>query len=456
LSEILHIPVDRELSERARWLITLRWLTLTIAAAVVLLANHWLGNVLLAPALWGTLVGIAGYNILFWILFRRLERRASPHSSYVALMHAQVLTDLLALTTLLHFSGGLENPFSLYYVLLVLISSILMTKRASYLYATAATAIWVTLLVLEAIGWLPHYNLVGFRSPTRYQQPGHIIAESFVLGSANFIVAYLASSIIERLREGEKQLYEANASCELRAAELSRLNARLQELDRTRSLFMRLVTHELRAPVAAIQSYLRLILDGYVPEERLHEIIAKAEQRARDQLELIGDLLDLARLQEPKDEKEVEPTDLVAILHDVLDMMQARLQDKGLHLEVSLEPDIPPVAASKEHVKQVWINLISNAIKYTPSGGHITVMVECEGDMVRGAVKDTGIGISPEEQERIFDTFYRTEAAKAMERHGTGLGLTIVKGIMERYKGRVWVESQVGQGSTFYFEFPRA
>ncbi len=498
MSAILYIPVDRELSYRVRWLIKARWITLLLAIVLILVGNRWLRDILPLTALWGTLAAIAVYNFFFWIIASRLVGHAAPYESHLSLMHLQIITDLLALTVLLHFSGGLENPFSPYYLLLVVVGSVLTTKRASYLYATIASVLWVGLLITEAVGILPHHNLAGFRLATRYREPLHIASEAFVLVSANFGVAFLSSSIIERLREGERQLYEANtacelraaelaelnkrlqeanaacelraaelaelsmrlqeanASCELRAEELARLNRRLQELDQTRSLFIRLVTHELRAPVAAIQSYLRLILDGYVPQERLQEIIAKAEQRARDQLELIGDLLELARVQEPKDKMPPEPVDIAAILRDVLDLMQVRAQDKSITLSTDVPADLPKVMATKEHVRQIWINLISNAIKYTPDGGKVHISLREEGDMVRGAVQDTGIGIAPEEQERIFEDFYRTEAAKAMAHHGTGLGLSIVKGIMERYGGRIWLTSKVGEGSTFFFELPKA
>jgi len=114
------------------------------------------------------------------------------------------------------------------------------------------------------------------------------------------------------------------------------------------------------------------------------------------------------------------------------------------------------VLANVEHVRQVWTNLISNAIKYTPDGGKVMVSLKEEDGKIRGAVQDTGIGIAPEEQERIFEDFYRTEAAKAMAHHSTGLGLSIVKGIMERYGGRIWLTSKVGEGSTFFFELPKA
>lgn len=454
MSEILHIPVDRELGERVHWLVTLRWLILALAAGAGLVGGHWLGGVLPLNRLWVTLVLLTLCNAIFWIITKRLVSRLTPCASHSILMHAQIGLDLLALTAVLHYSGGIENPFSVYYLLPVVIGSILMTRRASYLYATLATLLWIGLLLLEATGVLPHYNLTGFRLPVRYRQPAHIVAESFVLATATFATAYLASGIVERLREGERQLYLANASCELRAAELAELNRRLQELDRTRTLFIRLVTHELRAPVAAIQSYLQLILQGYVPEERLHEILSKAEQRARDQLDLIADLLDLARLGEPLDEAKTEPVDIAAVLQDILDMMQARLQDRAQRLQVDVQSNLPTVQAKEEHVRQVWVNLISNAIKYTPEGGDITVKLWQEEDGVHGLVRDTGIGISPEEQAHVFENFYRTEAAKAMARHGTGLGLSIVRGIMERYGGRIWLESEVGKGTTFFFVLP--
>ncbi|MBN1399334.1 MAG: hypothetical protein JXA74_00765 [Anaerolineae bacterium] len=456
MSEILHIPIDQELDERARWLVTFRWLVLTAAVVCVLLANHWLGNVLPVRPLWFTLAGIGLYNGVLWLVARAFQRRRRPHRCYVALMHFQILTDLLALTILLHFSGGVENPVSPYYTLIVLVGSLLMTRRDSYIYAVVASLLWIALLVAEGSGAIPHYNLAGFRLAIRHQQVSHIVAESFVLLSANLACAYLASDLIERLRHGEQQLLEASTSCELRAAELAQLNRRLRELDQTRAAFIRLVTHELRAPVAAIQSYLRLILDGYVPKERTEEIIGKAEARANDQLELIGDLLDLARVQDPAPQAEVVPCDAAALLRDVMDMMQARIQDKSLTAEVEVAPELPRVAANEEHVRQIWINLVSNAIKYTPEGGRIAIRLECKDGRVCGAVQDTGIGIRPEDIERIFETFYRTEAAKAMSVRGTGLGLSIVRGIIERYGGRLWVTSTVGEGSVFCFELPAA
>jgi len=456
VSEILRIPVDRELGERVHWLINVRWLGLLLAVVLVLVANYSLGIHLPLGALWIVLGIVLALNLAFWVIAHRLMGHTAPNETYAALLHIQILSDIVALTVLLHFTGGLENPFSAYYVLLVVIGGVLTTRRAGYVYVLVSSVLWLALLLSEASGLLPHYNISGYRLAIRHAQPVHIASSFFVLLSLNAVVAFFSSGIIAHLREGERQLYEVNRSCVARARELTTLNKRLRELDRSRTLFIRLVTHELRAPVAAIQSYLRLILDGYVPAERMTEIITRAEQRSRDQLDLISDLLDLARAQDPRDTTPPSPVDIAQVLYDVLDLLHVRAESKLLKLSVQVAPDLPAVLAAQPQIKQIWTNLISNAIKYTPEEGSVWIALNLEGDMVRGTVRDTGIGISPEEQAHIFETFYRTESAKATSPQGTGVGLSIVKGILDRYHGRVWIESAQGEGSTFFFELPRA
>ena len=454
MGEILRVPVDRELGDRLRWLVGLRWIAIAFGAVLLPIANWWLGGTLPTTALAVTLALVVAYNLAFYLLMHRVLGPPTPREVHVWLMHAQILCDLLALTAALHFSGGLENPFSVYYVLIVAVGSILMAKRDGYLYAVVATALWVGLLVAEAQGWLVHHNLAGFRLPVRYREASHIIVEALVLATSNLGVAMIGSSIVERLREGEARLYESNMACELRADELRDLNLRLQELDQSRALFIRLVTHELRAPVAAIKSYLRLILDGYVPEERFREIVEKSEQRAGDQLALIEDLLDLARAREPKTDA-LQPVNVADVLRDVLDLMDARIHDQRLRVEVDIGPGVPVAVADPAHVKQVWMNLVSNAVKYTPEGGHVRVTLGVRDGAIRGEVRDSGIGIKPEELEHIFEDFYRTDTAKEISRQGTGLGLSIVRGVLERYGGSVCAESEYGEGSTFRFTLPQ-
>jgi len=148
--------------------------------------------------------------------------------------------------------------------------------------------------------------------------------------------------------------------------------------------------------------------------------------------------------------------DIAEVLEGVSDLMRARAEEKDLFFSVQIEPDLPPVKANVEHMKQLWTNLISNAIKYTEPGGIVVVSLAQNPNYVVGTVRDTGIGIAPEDIPRIFDEFYRTENAKAVERQGTGLGLSIAKRIVETYGGRIWVESELGKGSKFTFVLPKS
>lgn len=458
MSESLYVLTQPSLKERTDQLIEFRWLFIVGALIAISIGNLLFPDSLSIPVLLVIAAALAFVNGLLLLYGRRLalSKAEDQEARYLGFAHAQIILDIVALTVLLHFTGGIENPLYLLYIVYVTVASILLPRLYSFLYAGLSTMLFSGLVLAEYWQLIPHVHLAGFVSPQRYQRGLYVVVVLFALGFTLFICAYLASSIAEMLHRREKELLEANLSCETRAGELAKLNARLAELDKARSQFIRLVTHELRAPVAAIQSYLRLILDGYVPPEKQREIIEKSERRALEQLALISDLLELARLQDKRAEAEPELVDVAVVLRGVTDLMQARAEDKDLLFSVQIEPHVPPVRATPEHIKQLWTNLISNAIKYTEPGGIVVVTLSQNPNYVVGTVRDTGIGMSPEQMSHLFEEFYRTEEAKAMERQGTGLGLAIVKRIVESYGGRIWVESEKGKGSKFSFALPKA
>ncbi len=241
-----------------------------------------------------------------------------------------------------------------------------------------------------------------------------------------------------------------------------------------KSTFTLTVAHELRAPVAAIQSYLRLILDGYIPPEKQRQYLERAEARALAQLDLITDLLDLAYLQDPDRKVETERVQLDRVLEEVTDSMAASAVQKQIQVEVDIAPNLPAVTMSPQHAKQLLTNLVSNAVKYTPPGGHVSISLSERGGpgsngtetngqksagpesawQLVGSVQDTGIGIAPDELPLIFAEFYRTKASKKHTQMGTGLGLTIVKRVLESYGGTISVSSTPGEGSCFRFTLP--
>jgi len=504
MSELLSVPAHLELDQRIRWLLRLRWWAILCALVAVGVGNAVLPGVLPVPALLITAAATALYNLLISLYVRHLERQpVGTFRAFQVIAHLQELLDILALICLLHFSGGLENPFLFFLVLPVLNANLVFDRRTGWGYAVlVALAAW-GLLLLEATGTVPHYNLRGYRLETRHTEPLHILSVGIALNLLLIFVSHFISSIIGRLRQRTQELWEANLACETRADELARLNQelaaanlacelrtqqlselneqlaqanlscetragelaranaqlaemnkKLKELDDARMEFTLLVTHELRAPVAAIHSYIKLILDGYVPPERQREILERSEQRAREQLDLIADLLELGKIQKRVLVGESKPIQVEQVLQTVCETVQSWADEKGITLHVEIEPDLPPVMAAPNHIKQLWMNLISNGIKYTPRGGEVTAAVRREDDVIVGMVRDTGIGIAPKDQERIFQDFFRTDEAKAMERQGTGLGLSIVKRIVEIYGGSIELESAVGVGSTFTFRLP--
>jgi two-component system sensor histidine kinase/response regulator len=279
-------------------------------------------------------------------------------------------------------------------------------------------------------------------------------------GAYDFVAKpFSADDLALRVKQGveRRRLSLESKRCLLAEQETRRLTdekAHLEEINRAKTSFVRLVTHELRAPIAAIQSYLRLILDGYVPPEREHEIIGRAEIRAKEQLALITDLLELSHLQDGRMPEKTRLANLADILRDVVQQFEGQAREKNQQLNVLISCSLPPVRVMADQFKSVWVNLISNALKYTPAGGAISVHLICQEDSIVGEVTDTGIGIPVSAQEHLFDEFFRAQNAKAFTEQGTGLGLAIVKQVIERSGGQISFVSQEGKGSTFRFTLP--
>ncbi len=244
---------------------------------------------------------------------------------------------------------------------------------------------------------------------------------------------------------------------EARAEALAQEKEELERLDQAKSQFMLTVAHELRAPIAAVQSYVKLIQAGYVSQEELASILGRVDERLRQSLDLIADLLELARLRQAGDalRREASPQPMAQILEKVADFFRPQAREKGQLFDIQIR-DCPTIRADAEHLEQIWTNLISNAIKYTPRGGRILVTLSTSGDEAVGSVQDTGIGIAPEGREHLFQEFFRTDEAKASGEIGTGLGLSIVKEIVDAYRGEIKVASRPGEGTCFTFRLPLA
>jgi two-component system NtrC family sensor kinase len=227
----------------------------------------------------------------------------------------------------------------------------------------------------------------------------------------------------------------------------------LKELDRMKSDFVAAVSHDLRSPLTSIKGFADLLSVVGPLNEQQQSFLGKIRRGVDAITDLISDLLDLGRI-ETGVNLEMEPCDLGAIVEKTVESLRshANLRKQSLHKHIVL--DLPPVSGNPVRLDQAVSNLISNAIKYTPQGGRISVSVTSEDGQVVVTVKDNGIGISPDDLQHIFDKFYRVKSKETEEISGSGLGLSIVKSIIDKHRGRIWVSSQEGAGSTFVFVLP--
>lgn len=242
---------------------------------------------------------------------------------------------------------------------------------------------------------------------------------------------------------------------------------REQQAERAKSSFIATVSHELRTPLTSIKGYAELMAAGAVgaisPQQaRFLEIVGHNTERM---VSLINNLIAVSEMERGTITVQARPVDIKGVVEDAVRSRQPQAGEKQLSLVSSVPPGLAPARGDPQHIRQILDNLLDNALHYTPCQGRVTVWAaeaSLESDSAEPqayvvvSVRDTGVGIAPEDQEKIFERFYRAENALSVEAGGTGMGLAIARSLVEAHGGRIWVESEVGVGSTFSFTIPAA
>ncbi len=229
----------------------------------------------------------------------------------------------------------------------------------------------------------------------------------------------------------------------------------LRRLERVRRDFVANVSHELKTPLTAIQGFAETLLGSAIDDRehrrRFLEIIL---DHARRLARLTDDLLELSQIEADRMELEIRPLPVAPLIENCVETTRPRAVEKQLALSIDCPPDLPEIAGDRHRLSEVLQNLLDNAVQYTGPGGRIEVSARADGRDVVITVSDTGIGIPQADQTRIFERFYRVDTARSREVGGTGLGLSIAKHLVEVHGGRIWVDSEVGRGSSFHFTVP--
>lgn len=260
------------------------------------------------------------------------------------------------------------------------------------------------------------------------------------------IVAAQASAAIENAR----LFAEANE----RARKLEEAYRHLQEVDQLREELVQNMSHELRTPLTFVKGYIELLLDGEMGElnEQQRKSLTIVAEKTNTVARLVSDIVFLQQIE--RNSLDLAPLDLVELCRRVVRDFEAQPRSRAFTFVVKAPPDLPRVIADHDRINQVLINLLGNAVKFSPQGGQILLRLQEDGDAVQIVIRDHGIGIPEHLLEKVFERFYQVDGSSTRRFGGTGLGLAIVKRIVEAHGGRVWAESQLGQGSSFYFTLP--
>jgi len=252
------------------------------------------------------------------------------------------------------------------------------------------------------------------------------------------------------------QMERLEETIDERTERLRRANDEMARLDRDRTAFYSVVNHEMRSPLTAILGYTQLLDMGGTLAGDDVEMVANVRKCGRRLLDLVNNLLDVSRLESGRLSILARDVDLLEVIEEVMAIVEPLMAQKHLRLYVHIPDDLPMVTADPRRVCQILINLLSNAAKYTPEAGTVTLSAYAAGgdDFVTIEVADNGIGITPERLPHIFDRFVRDEREENRGVVGTGLGLSIAKGLVEAHGGKISVESVVGEGTRFIFTLP--
>lgn len=432
------------LIQRAYWLVRLRWVAIVMLGGATFVAGRFMHITLAASALYTVTAVLLVYNFVLYDLLRywTWAGKAPSPQRIGWMLTFQISADLLILTTILHFSGGIENPFSFFFVFHMILVSILRSKWQSYVQATSAVLLFGGVVVLEGLGLLPHYALMGFADHGLYDNAIFVFGFLFVFTVTLYLVVYMTSSISEQLR--------------IQQGSYERANALLEEKDQLKNQYVLRLTHDIKGHLAAIESCLEIVIDGTVGalNDKQADLVDRAHRRTVKCMAFITALLKLTRMK-LTGELEMERFSLKNCVFNALAAVQDRARAKAIAVSHTITSSVDELPGEAVLIEETVTNLLFNAVKYTPEGGAVSLAVEEAGPLIRVTISDTGIGIPAEAMAHIFEEFYRAANARATERDGSGLGLAFARQVVERHGGEIEARNNPNAGTTFTFTLPK-
>lgn len=428
----------------AKWFIRIRWIALIILIISTYSVKNLLDISIQEKPIYYLAAVLLALNIIHAIILRRIKKRSSTRiiQRIKREIHFQIISDLIILTLIIHFSGGVENPLILFYFFHMIIASSIFSTLQSYLYAAYAIFLAAALVLLECHGVIPHYHLEGFVSHEHYKDVLFVYGAGFVFTCTSILIVSLSHMIIYRSIKTEETYVKTNIE--------------LENKDKLKNEYVLRVTHDIKGHVAAILSCIDVIrtkIAGPLNESQ-EEFVERAFRRTRLLAGFVENLLNLTRKRLKHDE-EFEEFSLPELINKVIGPIQILATDRSIDLNVFIDKPVQKITANPYAIEELFSNLLLNAVKYTPEKGHIELSVRNRLNHIITEISDSGIGIPKEELPKVFDEFYRASNVLKDFSKGSGLGLSIVKQIVDNHKGKIWVTSELGVWTKFTFILPK-
>ncbi|MBI3485522.1 HAMP domain-containing protein [Candidatus Daviesbacteria bacterium] len=323
----------------------------------------------------------------------------------------------------------------------------------------------INALAKQLLGIAIH-NVIGqsiFYLTQFYNEEGQIVAKkNFPLSISLTYGQKWETDVVVNLVDGKKRIIRMSSTvivennARVGGIVILRDITKEKEVDRMKTEFISLASHQLRTPLSAIKWFTEMLIGGDAGElnSEQQEFAKNISDSTERMIQLVNSLLNISRIESGRIIIDPRLTDLKELVSGIINDLKAKTQEKKQNLIISVHDDLPKINLDPKLIGQVYMNLLTNAIKYTPTGGDIQVFISKKGDQIISQVSDTGYGIPKEEQSKIFQKFFRADNIVKIETDGTGLGLYLVKSIVESSGGKVWYQSEEGKGSTFWFSLP--
>ena len=446
------------LTRRLDWLILLRWFA-GIGVVIGVLAGKAFFHIhrVEIPLVLGIL--ILTYNAVFFWLNRRPSQQAlmqdEHNTTRIMQINYQIGLDLLALACLIYFTGGIMNPFLFFFVFHMVIGSILLSRANAYAIALFTILLETVAFLVEHFDLVPTIDFFGFYPSESAVSTPYAFLLLAAFSATLLITVYFTTNIVSSIRQKHLELTNLQRDLQVQKEQLEEKNRELEELDHSKTEFLYRVEHELKAPIEAVNSLLSVVARGYsaVSDEKRDEFIKRAANRVLSMKELVSDLLSMSRIKERTYKLDKRDIPAGEIVSSIVDDLGSLANKKGISIQLELENGLPKLNADENAFRDIARNLIHNAVKYSFEGT-VTISMYVKNSFIVLRVRDQGIGIDENDLQRIGQEFFRTGNAKAFE-EGTGLGISLVKKLVEKHGGTLEIQSQLNKGSTFTASFPR-